>query len=137
MLTSVIRLALAAPPSRVSSGRNPRVGVSRQFCLCLWITLIHNQIQCFKPELSLSERGLRETMTQINQVFKKEYWQEANRFDKLMVHAETLCQALSYCETLKVLAKHAVKDPARGDLYHRYLKLVTPRFAAIYADWKV
>lgn len=93
-------------------------------------------MRCFKPELSLTERGFRDTLHQINQVFKREYWQEAGRFDKLMVHAETLCQAMSYRETLKVLAKHATKDGSRGDLYYRYLKLVTPRFAAIYADWK-
>jgi alkylation response protein AidB-like acyl-CoA dehydrogenase len=94
-------------------------------------------MRCFKPELSISERGFKETISQINQVFKKEYWQEAGRFDRLMVHAETLCQALSYCETLKVLAKHAAKDESRGDLYYRYHKLVSPRLAGIYADWKV
>ena len=93
-------------------------------------------MRCFKPELSLSEGGFKDTIAQINQIFKRDYWEEAGRFDKLMVHAETLCQALSYCETLKVLAKHAVKDSARGGLYNRYLKLVTPRFAAIYSDWK-
>jgi alkylation response protein AidB-like acyl-CoA dehydrogenase len=93
-------------------------------------------MRCFKPELSISERGFRETITQINQVFKKEYWQEAGRFDKLMIHAETLCQALAYCETLKVLSKHASRDSTRGDLYYRYLKLVQPRLVAIYADWK-
>lgn len=90
-----------------------------------------------KPELSLSERGLRETISQINQVFKKEYWEQAGRFDKLMTHAETLCQALAYCETLKVLSKHATKDDSRGELYHRYLKLISPRLAGIYADWKI
>lgn len=94
-------------------------------------------MRCFKPELSLSERGFKDTLTQINQVFRKEYWQEAGKFDKLMAHAETLCQALSYKETLKVLAKHADKDESRGPLYHRYLKLVTPRLTAIYADWKL
>ena len=94
-------------------------------------------MRCFKPELSFSEKGLKDTISQLNQVFKREYWQEANRFDKLMVHAETLCQALSYLETLKVLAKHATKDEARSELYYAYLKLVTPRFAAIYTDWKL
>ncbi len=94
-------------------------------------------MRCFKPELSLSERGFKDTISQINQVFRREYWQEAGRFDKLMVHAETLCQAMAYVETLKVLADHATRDDTRGDLYHRYLKLVTPRFAAIYSDWKL
>ncbi len=80
-------------------------------------------IRCFRPELS-------------KRVFKKEYWQEAERFDKIMIHAETLCQALAYSETLSILGLHANKDKSRGDLYFRYLKLVTPRFAQIYADWK-
>jgi hypothetical protein len=94
-------------------------------------------MRCFKPELSLSERGFKETITQINSVFKREYWEEAGRFDKIMAHSETLCQALAYCETLKLLAQHAARDASRGALYDRYLKLVTPRFAAIYADWKL
>lgn len=93
-------------------------------------------MRCFKPELSLSERSFKETIAQINQVFRREYWEEVGRFDKLMVHAETLCQALAYCETLGVLARHATKDSARGDLYYRYLKLVSPRFSSIYCDWK-
>lgn len=93
-------------------------------------------MRCFKPEISISELGFKETIAQIKHVFKKEYWQETGRFDKLMTHAETLCQALAYRETLKVLAKHANQDNSRGALYHRYLKLVTPRLNAIYADWK-
>jgi 3-(methylthio)propanoyl-CoA dehydrogenase len=92
-------------------------------------------IRCFKPELSFSEKGFKETIAQMNQFFKKEYWAEAGRYDKVMTHAETLCQALCYIETLKVLSKHATKDAKRGDLYYRYLKLVTPRLAGVYADW--
>ncbi|MGK5088242.1 acyl-CoA dehydrogenase family protein, partial [Bdellovibrionota bacterium FG-2] len=93
-------------------------------------------LRCFKPELALTEKGLMDTLTQINGVFKKEYWQEADRFDKLMVHAETLCQALTYKETLKVLGRHASKNKERGDLFYRYLNLLTPRLTGIYADWK-
>ncbi len=94
-------------------------------------------VRCFKPELKLTEKGLKETLTQLNQLFKKDYWQDQSHLDRLMTHAETLCQAMSYLETLKVLANHASKDEARGALFYRYLKLVTPRFAAIYADWKI
>jgi alkylation response protein AidB-like acyl-CoA dehydrogenase len=93
-------------------------------------------IRCFKPEVRFTEQGLMETLGEINKVFKRDYWQEAGRFDRLMVHAETLCQALSYLETLKVLSHHARKDEARGPLYHSYLRLVVPRLAGIYADWK-
>lgn len=94
-------------------------------------------MKCFKPELSLSEMGFKEVLTQIRQVFNKNYWQDAGKVEKLMVHAETLCQALSYEETLKILAKHANQHPSRGPLFQRYLKLVTPRYEAIYADWKL
>lgn len=93
-------------------------------------------IRCFRPELSVSENGFRDVLSQITSVFSQNYWQEEGRFDKLMIHAETLAQALTYLETLKVLARHATADPARGDLFRRYQKLVTPRFAAIYADWR-
>ncbi len=93
-------------------------------------------MRCFRPEFNVTERGFLDTINQMSQLFKREYWEEAGRFDKLMVHAETLCQALSYCETLQVLTKHANTDAARGPLFHRYLKLVTPRLAGIYADWK-
>ena len=71
-------------------------------------------IRCFKPELSLSERSFRDTISQINQVFSREYWQEAHRFNKLMSHAETLCQALSYGECLDVLARQAMRDFETG-----------------------
>jgi hypothetical protein len=54
-----------------------------------------------------------------------------------MIHAETICQGLSYIEVLRVLANHAKKEPARSDLFERYRKLVAPRFAAIYTDWKL
>jgi alkylation response protein AidB-like acyl-CoA dehydrogenase len=94
-------------------------------------------MRCFRPDLGTSEKGLSETIGQIRSVFRREYWQEANRFDRLMEHAETLCAALSYVETLRVLAKHAEKDSARGDLYHRYLKLVTPRLQSIYGEWRL
>jgi alkylation response protein AidB-like acyl-CoA dehydrogenase len=92
-------------------------------------------MRCFTPETKLSENGFKATLLQLNRVFKKEYWQEADRFDKLMTHAETICQALAYKETLLVLAKHAHRNKGRAPLYHQYLKLVTPRLAAIYSEW--
>ena len=93
-------------------------------------------IRCFKPAPSLTEGSFRESLTQMSKIVKKRYWQEASRYDKLIVHAETLCQALSYREVVKVLAKQASRDNSRGDIYWRYLKLVEPRLAAIYQDWK-
>lgn len=78
-------------------------------------------LSCLKPE------GTK--------VFNAKLWQREEGVDKLMVHAETLTQALSYMETLRVLCEHANKDKARAELFFRYQKLVTPRLEAIYADW--
>jgi hypothetical protein len=89
-------------------------------------------MRCFRPDLGASEKGLAETIGQVRSVFRKEYWQEANRFDRLMEHAETLCAALSYVETLRVLAKHAEKDSGRGELYDLFrvaasVRILTPQ----------
>lgn len=92
-------------------------------------------MRCLKPELNTGEKGFLEALSQLNQVFKKEYWEQADRYDKLMENAETLCQALSYLETLKLLAKHANRDDSRKDLYFRYLKLINPRLSGIYTEW--
>lgn len=64
-------------------------------------------------------------------------WQNPENINSLMEHAETLCQALCYMETLRVLCSHADKDAARADLFHRYHTLVTPRLEAIYTDWSL
>jgi len=76
-------------------------------------------------------------LSQINCMFKREYWKKSNRFEKLMVHAETFCQAMAYLEVLKILAQHATRNASRGELFYCYKKLVTPRLAGIYADWRV
>ena len=52
-----------------------------------------------------------------------------------MVHAETLCAALSYMETLRVLCDHSNKDQERSQLFFNYLRLIRPRLEAIYTDW--
>ena len=93
-------------------------------------------LRCFKPDFNPAEKGFRETLSQLNQLFKKDYWQDPTHMDRLVVHAETLCQAMAYLETLKVLALHASRDEAREPLFRRYVKLVNPRFASIYEDWK-
>jgi hypothetical protein len=92
-------------------------------------------MRCFTPEMKISDQGLADTLNQVRSVFRKEYWQEANRFDRLMEHAEGLCEAMAYVETLRVLAKHASKDPERGPLYQRYLRLVRPRLTGIYESF--
>lgn len=64
-------------------------------------------------------------------------WSSEDNINDLMEHAETLCQALSYMETLRVLAEHADKERSRSDLFDRYKRLVVPRLEAIYTDWKL
>ncbi|MBK25157.1 MAG: hypothetical protein CME70_14280 [Halobacteriovorax sp.] len=64
-------------------------------------------------------------------------WANEDNVNGLMEHAETLCQALSYMETLRVLAEHADKDSSRSKLFHRYKLLIEPRLEAIYTDWKL
>jgi len=64
-------------------------------------------------------------------------WADPENVNDLMIHAETLCQALSYMETLRVLCDHANKDSERAELFHKYLKVVQPRLEGIYTDWAI
>ena len=75
--------------------------------------------------------------TELRKFFNAKEWLKEENIEKLMIHAETIAQALSYIETLRVLMKHANKDDSRSDLFNRYYKLVSPRFAAIYEDWSI
>ena len=68
-------------------------------------------------------------------LFKASKWTETEKIEKLMVHAETICEGLSYLETLRVLANHAYKDEDRTKLYFDYKVLVLPRLTRIYHDW--
>ncbi|MEX0797828.1 MAG: acyl-CoA dehydrogenase family protein, partial [Bacteriovoracaceae bacterium] len=68
--------------------------------------------------------------------FNAKEWLKEENVMKLTIHAETITQGLSYLETLRVLMKHATKDESRRDLFDRYYKLVSPRFAEIYEDWR-
>lgn len=87
-------------------------------------SLVSLVIGCLKPEAW-------------KDVFDPKKWQQEERFEELMTHAETLCWALSYTETLRVLCAHANKDPERAELFKRYHRLVIPRLEAIYKDWEV
>ncbi len=71
------------------------------------------------------------------ELFDIKKWQSEENVEKLMIHAETLCQGLSYMETLRVLATHAAKDESRYDLFNRYHNLIRPRLEGIYADWSI
>ena len=88
-------------------------------------------LACFKNPKST----VIDSLTHFNQLFSKDYWQDSEKLERLMTHAETLCQALSMLEIVKVLGKQATKDQARRDLFNRYVVLAKPRLAAIYQDW--
>lgn len=87
-------------------------------------------IRCLRPEMDGKDPG------QILSFLQSKSWMNEQSIEKVMAHAETLTQALSYVETLRVLAKHASKDSARKQLFNDYLRLVKPRFEAIYSDWE-
>ncbi len=89
-------------------------------------------LRCFLPE-----KGLLENLTELNQFFSREYWQDSQKLEKVMIHAETLCQALSLLETIKVLGVQAKRDSSRKALFERYLVLAKPRLEAIYQDWEL
>ena len=88
-------------------------------------------VKCLKPQIDKENK-----LSSFEKLFDMESWQDQKGIETLMQHAETLHQVLSYIETLSVLCKHATKDKSRGDLFQRYHRLVSPRLAGIYADWK-
>lgn len=88
----------------------------------------------FKNVVTLLFGELRPDWKKIH-VFKE--WQRSEAIDDLMEHAETLTWALSYIETLEVLKQHARKDDSQKDLYWKYSRLIEPKLAGIYADWKI
>jgi alkylation response protein AidB-like acyl-CoA dehydrogenase len=90
-------------------------------------------LACFKNPKST----VLDSVMHFNQLFSKEYWQDSDKLERLMTHAETLCQALTLLEIIKVLGKHASKDKTRVGLFQRYLVLAKPRLQAIYADWNL
>ncbi|MBF0359852.1 MAG: acyl-CoA/acyl-ACP dehydrogenase [Oligoflexia bacterium] len=90
----------------------------------------------FKSNLAkLLLRTLRPTS--LNKLFKIKSWSDEKKIEQLMTHAETICQALSYLEILRVLAMHAEKSSSRDELFNRYCKLIIPRLSQIYTSWKI
>ncbi|AYF44539.1 MULTISPECIES: acyl-CoA dehydrogenase family protein [Halobacteriovorax] len=86
--------------------------------------LIKLIMKCLKPE-------------KLSDLTNPKAWMNEDNVDKLMLHAETICQGLSYLETLRVLANHSSMDKERYDLFKRYHTLVTPRLTGIYKDWEI
>lgn len=92
------------------------------------------QFQFRTKLLALLIKTLRPS--QLDQLFKAKAWQDEESINELMTHAQTICEGLSYLETTKILDQHARMDESRKELLDKYIRLVTPRLAAIYADWK-
>jgi alkylation response protein AidB-like acyl-CoA dehydrogenase len=70
-------------------------------------------------------------------MFNSKSWMKEENVEHMMVHAETLTQALCYMETLRVLCAHAELDQSRADLFNRYYILVMPRLEGIFSDWEL
>lgn len=87
-----------------------------------------------KKMLGLLMKCLRPEM---GKLLDAKSWASDENISELTQHAETLCQALSYMETLRVLCEHSNIDIERKDLFDRYVILVTPRLEAIYCDWSI
>ncbi len=75
--------------------------------------------------------------TDPKKVFNPKNWQGIENISRLMIHAETICEALCYIETLRVLKDHCHINADRYDLFKRYRILVRPRLAALYKDWEL
>jgi alkylation response protein AidB-like acyl-CoA dehydrogenase len=78
-----------------------------------------------------------ENPVELRKFFNAKEWLKEENIEKLMIHAETIAMALAFIETLRVLMKHANKSEDRADLFQRYYRLVSPRFAGIYEDWSI
>lgn len=87
-------------------------------------------IKTLKPETNM------DNPKELMKFFNTKEWLKEENVMKLMVHAETIAMGLSWLETLRVLQKHVAVDSSREELFDRYYKLVRPRFAAIFEDWK-
>jgi hypothetical protein len=75
--------------------------------------------------------------TDPKKVFNPKNWTGIENISRLMIHAETICQALCYIETLRVLKDHCHLDVSRFELFKRYKILVAPRLAGLYKDWEL
>jgi hypothetical protein len=75
--------------------------------------------------------------TDPKKVFNPKNWTGIENVSRLMIHAETICQALCYIETLRVLKDHCHLDVSRFELFKRYKILVAPRLAGLYKDWEL
>jgi alkylation response protein AidB-like acyl-CoA dehydrogenase len=88
-------------------------------------------IRNLKPNIDLTN------FDQVKEFLTNQKWVDEERMNKVLIHAETITQALSYIETLRVLCRQAVKDQSREKLFYQYKNLVTPRILGIFTDWEL
>lgn len=112
------------PSTALINGDNKWSGLYKKADYQFKKNLVSLLISCLKPDAW-------------KDVFDPKKWQEEKRFEELMTHAETICWALSYTETLRVLCHHANLDEERAELFNDYLTLVEPKLCAIYKDWEI
>lgn len=70
-------------------------------------------------------------------IFDAKSWMQEENVQKILIHAESIAQGLTFMETLRVLAQHADIEASRSNLFDRYLRLTLPRLEAIYKDWEI
>lgn len=112
------------PSTAMINGDNKSSAVYKKIHYQFKKNLLSLLISCLKPDAW-------------KDVFDPKKWQEEERFEELMTHAETICWALSYTETLRVLCHHANMDSTREELFNDYHILVEPKLCAIYKDWEI
>lgn len=88
-------------------------------------------LKTLKPEANVSDPSVA------RKFFNAKEWLKVENIEKLMVHAETITQGLAYIEVLRVLSSHSKVDSSRSELFNNYYKLVTPRMASIFEDWRL
>ncbi len=80
---------------------------------------------------------IKDPLTGVMDLMNVKKWKSRANMEKLMTFAETICQGLSYIETLRVLNQHVAKDSSRKELFDNYRKVIIPRLAAVYAEWEL
>lgn len=141
--TSQIQALMALKDLVKQAVKDPRRFMASIFTTHASLGLIagksQNQVEFQKVQYRFKKKMVKLIVSSLkpegSRLLDPKAWQSEEKVNQLMIHAETLCQALCYTETLRVLAKHADLDSSRVDLYNRYSLLVRPRLEAIYTDW--
>lgn len=134
-LKDLLKYALKDPKRFLSNVVSKHPGIDLTTGVSDWAHSYRSSHYKFKKKLiALLFKTLR---PKNGSLFNSKSWMREENIEKLMVHAETLCQALCYMETLRVLCAHAEIDNSRADLFYRYRQLILPRLEGIFLDWEI